>query len=517
MQSQLAGRKEWIALAVLCLPMLIVSMDVSVLFYAVPFIAADLQPTASQMLWTLDIYAFVLAGLLISMGSVGDRIGRRRLLLIGATAFGGASAIAAYAHTAEVLIGARALLGVAGATLMPSTLALIRNIFHDEAQRGKAIATWSAVLTGGVTLGPVVSGFLLEHFWWGSVFLINLPFMVMLLVVGPMLLPEYRSENRPSFDLLSAVLALAAILPVIYCIKSIATEGTSRELLAYGAAGVVAGIAFVVRQLRTADPLVDLRMLANRAVGGGITVNVIAMFVMMGSALVMTQYLQSVLGLSPLRAALWSLAPAFAVGAAAPVSVALAGKLGNAAVMSGGMVVSAGGFVMLSRAAADSALWHPLTAAGLISGGIVAVLSIVSTVIMSAAPAERAGSVAGLLETSSELGGALGLALLGSLLAKVYRSEMTDTLPQGVPADAAHAAQETLAGAQVVAQSLPTGLAAIVRNAAEAAYMIGMQWTCLAAAAVLAVTAIVNLVVLPKSRPAVAPAEAVEAPEPIAA
>ena len=190
-----AGRREWIALAVLILPILIASMDVSVLFFAVPFIAQDLQPTATQQLWIFDVYGFVLAGLLLTMGSLGDRIGRRRLLLIGAVAFSAASLLAAYAQSAEMLIAARAVLGVAGATLMPSTLALIRNLFHDETDRTKAVAIWSAALTGGVALGPIISGVLLEHYWWGSVFLINIPAMLLLLVTAPFLLPESKGTR----------------------------------------------------------------------------------------------------------------------------------------------------------------------------------------------------------------------------------------------------------------------------------------------------------------------------------
>src|ERR1700712_297288 len=221
----LAGRKEWAALTVLLLPLLLVSMDVSVLYFAVPFSSEDLTPTATQQLWIFDVYGFVLAGLLLTMGSLGDRIGRRKLLLIGAVGFSLASLVAAYSQSAEMLIGARALLGVAGATLMPSTLGLIRNMFHDAKQRSTAIAIWTAVMTGGIALVPVLSGFLLEHFWWGSVFLINIPAMVLLLALGPVLVPEVRTPGRSRFDLVSSGLSLAAVLPIIYGIKEWAAQG----------------------------------------------------------------------------------------------------------------------------------------------------------------------------------------------------------------------------------------------------------------------------------------------------
>ena len=220
-----AGRREWTGLGVLLLPLLLVSMDVSVLYFAVPFISRDLQPSSTQQLWIFDVYGFVLAGLLITMGSLGDRIGRRRLLLTGAAAFSLASLGAAYSHTAGQLIAARAVLGIAGATLMPSTLALIRNMFHDEKQRRTAIAIWTGATMSGIALGPVLSGFLLNHFWWGSVFLINVPFMVMLLALAPALVPEFRAPQAGRFDLVGSVLSLGAVLPAIYGIKEIAANG----------------------------------------------------------------------------------------------------------------------------------------------------------------------------------------------------------------------------------------------------------------------------------------------------
>lgn len=238
-----AHRRDWIGLTVLALPLLLVSMDVSVLYFAVPFISRDLGPSATEQLWIFDIYGFVLAGLLLTMGSLGDRIGRRRLLLIGAVGFSCASLIAAYSTSSAMLIGARALLGVAGATLMPSTLGLIRNMFHDDEQRSKAIGIWTGVMTSGVALGPVLSGFLLEHYWWGSVFLINIPAMVLLLILGPMLLPEHRSEHPGRFDLISSALSLAAVLPAIYGIKEWAAQSFSigyPTLILLGAAFAIA-------------------------------------------------------------------------------------------------------------------------------------------------------------------------------------------------------------------------------------------------------------------------------------
>ena len=491
-----AGRREWIALTVLILPILIASMDVSVLFFAVPFIAQDLQPTATQQLWIFDVYGFVLAGLLLTMGSLGDRIGRRRLLLIGAVAFSAASLLAAYAQSAEMLIAARAVLGVAGATLMPSTLALIRNLFHDEADRTKAVAIWSAALTGGVTLGPIISGVLLEHFRWGSVFLINLPAMLLLLITAPFLLPESRGTRSARFDWVSSVLALGTVIPLIAGIKSVAADGWSISAVLYAAVGLLVGVAFVRRQLAVDVPMLDVRALAERRFGGSVVVNVLAMFAVMGNAIILTQYLQSVLGLSPLTAALWSLVPSVVVAAAAPLAAVLSPRFGRPVVMAGGFVVSLVGFLLISRVEPSDGLWFLLLAAGLVSGGLVGVLSLITDYVVGVAPAERAGSVAGLIETSSELGGALGLALLGSVLAAVYRLQVDQLLPAGLPAPAAAEAGQTLAGAVAVSAQLPAPLGGAVLDAGRAAYTSAMHAACLTPAGVLLVAIVVTLALL---------------------
>ncbi|MGQ4411280.1 MFS transporter, partial [[Kitasatospora] papulosa] len=292
----LAGRKEWTALGVLMLPLLLVSMDVSILYFAIPFISQDLEPSATQQLWILDMYGFVLAGLLIVMGSLGDRIGRRALVLAGAAVFGAASVAAAYAQSAEVLIAVRALLGIGGAALMPSTLALIRNLFHDAKQRAKAVTLWTGVMTAGISLGPVVSGLLLEHFWWGSVFLINLPAMALLLVLVPFLVPETATAAHGRFDVLSAALSLGALLTVIYGIKEWARHGYEPLPAACVLVGLVLGAVFVRRQKHLAHPLIDLGLLRRRSFGGPVLADVLAMFATVGMAVFFTQYLQSVLG-----------------------------------------------------------------------------------------------------------------------------------------------------------------------------------------------------------------------------
>jgi DHA2 family multidrug resistance protein-like MFS transporter len=497
--NRVAGRREWIALAVLCLPLLVASMDVSVLFFAVPFIARDLHPGATQMLWVFDVYGFVLAGLLLTMGAVGDRIGRRRLLLLGGATFSAASLVAAYASSAPMLIGARALLGVGGATLMPSTLALVRNLFDREADRAKAVAVWSAVMSGGVGLGPVLGGVLLEHFWWGSVFLVNLPVMALLLVLGPFLLPESRAAVRRPLDLAGVVLSLGAVLPFVYAVKSTAADGWSVRATLAGVVGAALAAAFVVRQRRAAHPLVDPALFRDRRVGGAVAVNVAAMFGVMGNAIVMTQYLQSVLGMSPLRAALWGLVPSVAVAAAAPTAATLAGRLGRARVMALGFAVAATGFAILATIGTGSPLAVVLVGAGVVASGTVAILTLVTDYVLGVSPADRAGAVSGLFETTSELGGALGIALLGSVLAAGYRSRVGDLLPGGLDASTRAAGHDSLAAALVAASHLPGPVGDAVVDAGRAAYLSGMRVTEVVAAVTMLAMALLTRRLLRRS------------------
>ncbi|WP_447035999.1 MFS transporter [Streptomyces sp. DSM 118878] len=483
-----AGRKEWTALGVLMLPLLLVSMDISVLYFAIPYVSHDLEPSATQQLWILDIYGFVLAGLLITMGALGDRVGRRALVLAGAVVFGAASAAAAYAHTAELLIAVRALLGLGGAALMPSTLALIRNLFHDEKQRGKAVTLWTAVMTTGISLGPVVSGLLLEHFWWGAVFLINLPAMVLLLVLVPFLVPEFKAAKRGRFDLLSAALSLGALLMVIYGIKEWARDGYE-PLPALGiSVGLLLGFVFVRRQKRLTHPMIDLGLVGRRDFGGPVFANLLAMFATVGMAVFLTQYLQSVLGRSPFNAALWSLVPAAGVAVMAPTGAVLAQRVDRAYVMGGGFLLSACGFLWLSQIRADSALWSTLVGASLYAGGLVAAMTLANELALGAAPPKRAGSAAAVLESGQELGGALGMAILGSIGAAVYSRDMADALPSGVPQ--AEAVRETLGGATAVAARLPDETATAVLAAARDAFTHGMAFAAVGAAVVMAAAAL---------------------------
>jgi DHA2 family multidrug resistance protein-like MFS transporter len=423
-------------------------MDLTVLNLALPAISADLRPTSTQLLWIVDIYGFLVAGLLITMGALGDRIGRRRLLLIGAAGFGVASVLAAFSTSAEMLIATRAALGIAGATLAPSTLSLIRYMFREPGERRFAIGVWITSYSAGGAIGPLVGGVLLEHFWWGSVFLAGVPVMALLLAVGPALLPEFRDPEAGRPDLASAALSLAAVLPVIYGIKRIAEGGAGWLPLLSILAGLAAGAVFVQRQHRLADPLIDLRLFRAPAFSVSLATYTLGTFVAFGSFLFIAQYLQRVLGLSPLRAGLWMLP--FFVGwiSGSMLAPLIARRLRPAFALSAGLVLAAGGFGLLTRVDGGSALPVLVTGSLLVSLGLAPVFTLATDVIVGAAPPERAGAASAISETGSELGGALGIALLGSLATAVYGRE---ALTQGLQLTAAISTAVVLATAIVAA------------------------------------------------------------------
>ncbi len=490
-----AGRREWIGLAVLLLPALIVSMDNTVLFLALPFFSADLEPTGSQLLWILDSYGFLLAGLLITMGSLGDRIGRRRLLMIGAAAFGAASLLAAFARTPEMLIGARVLMGIAGATLAPSTLSLIRNMFRDPQQRTTAVGAWTAAFGGGAMVGPIIGGFLLEHFWWGSAFLLNVPVMVLLLVLAPMLLPEFRDPEAGGFDLVSAALSLVSVLAVIYGIKRLAEDGFDVVPVAAIGAGVIAGALFWRRQRRP-GALVDVGLFRDRAFGMSMVTNTLALFAMVGSGLFAAQYLQLVLGMRPFTAALWSMVSVVGMVVAATAAPMLVRSVLPAYVVGVGLLIAAGGFLLIAQAETGSGPLVIVAGSAVMTFGLGMVLTLASDMILSAAPPERAGAASGLSETGSELGGALGIAILGSIGTAVYRARVGEHLPSALPAGPADAARDTLGGAVQVAGQLPADVGGELLRAAREAFTEGMHLSAWAAAGVVIVTAALAVALL---------------------
>jgi DHA2 family multidrug resistance protein-like MFS transporter len=472
-----AGRREWIGLAVLALPCLLYSMDLTVLHLAVPALSADLRPSSAELLWIIDIYGFLVAGMLIPMGTLGDRIGRRRLLLIGAVAFAVTSVLAAFATSAELLIASRALLGVAGATVAPSTLSLIRNMFLDPRERTVAIGWWISSYSVGGAIGPLVGGLVLHYFWWGAVFLLAVPVMALLLVVGPILLPEYRDPAAGRPDLVSAGMALAAVLAVIFGLKGLAQDGVAWLPVLAVVAGLAVGIAFVRRQARLADPLLDLRLFRTPAFSAALAVYALGIFVVFGGFLFLPQYLQLVRGLAPLEAGLWTLPWALAFIVGSNLTPRLAGRIRPASLMAGGLALAAAGLAVFTRFDASSGLGLFVAASVAFALGLAPMFTLTTDLIIGAAPPERAGAASGLSETAAEFGGALGIAIFGTIGIAIYRGAMADALPAGLPAEAATAARDTLGGAVAVAAHLPEGVGAALVEAARLAFVDGLQLT----------------------------------------
>ncbi|MEU0541934.1 MFS transporter [Nocardia sp. NPDC005978] len=415
-------RRAWAGLAVLLLPVLLVSMDMSVLYLAMPTLTADLDPSATQQLWILDIYGFMIAGLLITMGNLGDRIGRRNILLAGATVFGVASVLAAFAPSAPVLIAARALMGVGGATLLPSSLALISNLFPEARARATAIGVWTAFFAGGSAVGPIIGGVLLHHFSWGSVFLINTPVLLVLLVFGPLLLPEHRSSALGPLDLWSVALSIGGILPLVYAVKHCAAEGFDAPAIGIGLVGLLLLVLFVRRQRQLSEPLLDLSLFRRGLFSVAIGSSTVGMLALAGMSFLTSTYLQSVTGRDPLQAALLGIPMAVTVFACSMTGARVGRWLGNrrSFVLALGMA-SIGNLLLLGMGVHDG-IGYYIAGTVIAGAGLGIAFTLVSEVAVSSVPPERAGSAVGISETSFELGNGLGLALLGSLAALVFRN-----------------------------------------------------------------------------------------------
>jgi DHA2 family multidrug resistance protein-like MFS transporter len=470
-----ATRREWVGLGVIALACVLYVMDLTVLHLAVPAISADLRPSSAQLLWIIDIYGFMVAGSLITMGTLGDRIGRRRLLMIGAAAFGVASVLAAFSTSAEMLIATRALLGLAGATLAPSTLSLIRNMFLDPRQRTTAIAVWITSFSVGAAIGPLLGGLVLEFFWWGAAFLLAVPVMVVLLVLGPRLLPEFKDPTAGRPDLRSAALSLAAVLAVIFGLKQIAQDGLGWLPALSILAGLAVGLVFVLRQRKLADPLIDLRLFRVPAFSASLATYGLGIFLVFGGFLFLPQYLQLVLGLTPLEAGLWTLPWALAFVVGSMVTPRLVGLVRPAPLMAAGLALAALGFLVFTQVDASTGFGAIAIGSVLFSLGTAPLFTLTNDLIIGSAPPERAGAAAGISETAAEFGGALGIAIFGSIGVAIYRAAMVDVVPAGVPIAAAEVARDTLGGAVEVAGQLPGELGPALIDAARGAFMQGLH------------------------------------------
>ncbi|WP_026314123.1 MFS transporter [Actinomadura flavalba] len=489
-----AGRREYIGLAVLALPTLLLALDMSVLYMALPHLAADLDASAVQQLWITDIYGFMVAGLLITMGRIGDRIGRRRLLLIGAAAFSVASILAAYSQTAEMLIVTRVLLGIAGSTLMPSTLTLISNMFRDPKQHAMAIGVWMGCFLGGTTFGPVIGGVMLEFFWWGSVFLLGVPIMVLLLIVGPRTLPEYKDPDAGPIDPTSVALSLGAVIGIVYGLKEVSRDGFVLFPTIAMIVGAVLAVLFLQRQRTLAHPLLDLSLFRIRTLSSSVTMSAFA-GLLAGAHLFVYLYLQLVQELPPIQAALWMLPSGLTTLVSLMVGPLIAAKIRPAYVMAAGLVIVAFGYLLITQVGGDGDLALLVSGLVAVAAGIGPAAGLSASLALGSVPVEKSGTAAAVNETAAEFGIAMGIALMGVVGTAVYRHQMDETIPAGLPGDVAATARESAPGAASVAQDAGAQAAQLINAAhdALAAALNSAAWVSVGIAVGLTVLAIAGL------------------------
>lgn len=497
---QRAGLREWAGLGVLLLATAVLTLDLGVLWLATPHLAADLQPTGSELLWFTDVYGFVMAGLLVTAGTLGDRVGRRRLLLVGSATFIVASLLCAFSVSPTMLIGARALLGLAGALILPSTLSLIASVFADPGQRSRAIAMWVTAMSMGVAIGPLAGGVVLQWFWWGSVFLIGVPVMVVLLVLGPTLLPEFRSPEAGRIDPLSVVLFMAAVLPVVYAVKKFAEYGFGPQVWLPASIGIVVGVWFVRRQNRLAQPLLDMRLFRERSFTAALTLLVLVMAAMGGIEYLIPQFLQMVVGLSPLGAGLWMLPGAAGLLVGSQLTPMLCRSMRQATVVALGTAVATVGFVLIGVAGPDSGPLAVSVGLGVLLFGLSPMMVLGTDLVVGSAPTAQAGNASAISMTATDFGSAAGIALIGSVTTAVYRIEVGSAVPPG------SAASKTIGGAVA---SLEPGSPAFVT--AQSAFTNGVNAAAWVGAALCVLLTVGAPVALRHLRPT---AEAAEEPEP---
>ncbi|WP_340537124.1 MFS transporter [Nocardioides sp. GXZ039] len=475
--TQRATTRTWVGLAVLVLPMLLIAIDGLVLVFALADITTDLEPSGTQQLWILDVYSLMLAGLLVTTSALGDRFGRRKVLLIGAVVFAVASVLGALSSAPWMLIAARALLGIGGAAIMPGTLSLIRNMFLDRDQRRIAMAVWSATGALGAAAGPIIGGWIIEVFSWHAAFLMNLPVMVLLLALAPSLVPESKNPNPGRIDISSMLLSLAGMISFVYGVKAFAEGDQPGVAVVTFGAGLALLTLFVLRQLRLPEPMINVRLFRVRAFTGAVLTDLLSIFSLVGAMFALTQFLQLVVGLSVIESALWMLPQAAVSALAGFVAAALVKRFETSLIVASGVLITAVGFAMLLTLSPETDPWVIAVTLSLVGLGAGVGLTLTNDLIMSSVRPEQSGQAAAISETAYELGTAFGTAILGSLLLGFYRSGLADNAPQGMPAGVLESAKETLAAALLHAQELPGALGAALSTAATEAFTDALAWT----------------------------------------
>lgn len=492
------AKNRWAVLGVLSLSLLVVALDLTVLNVALPTLSTELRPSSVQLLWIVDVYSLVVAGLLISCGTLGDRVGRKRFLCLGFIVFGAASATAAWANGPEMLIAARALLGIGAAIIMPSTLSIIRNVFTDRKERTVALAVWATMSAAGAAVGPVVGGVMIEHFWWGSVFLINVPIMVFALIAALTLVPESRHPNPPRWDTVGALLSVTGLISLVYAIQHGGAKGLEAQTIITGVLGLVLLTALVVRVLRIRDPLFDPTLFRDRAFSVAVVSVVLAMFGMGGLMLLLTQHWQFIGGASPMESGLRLLPLLLATMIGAPIMSVIVPRYGTRYAMMTGMGLIGAAFFVLMNVRPDTEYWVFAIALAGIGAGAGCAMTAASDSIMSTADADTAGGAAGIEETSYELGNGLSVAIMGSVASALFRREMDDPVA-GVDPKSMDAAREGLADAVGVAGALPGAAGQELKRRADQAFADAFGVTSLCTGIILVLVAIAVFLFIPPS------------------
>ncbi len=499
MNERTIYERRWWSLAVLCMTLLVITLDNTILNVAIPSLVKDLEASTSQLQWVIDGYTLVFAGLLLTMGSIGDRFGRKGALMVGLAIFGTGSMLSGLATSANMLMITRASMGIGAALIMPATLSLLTNIFHDPRERGRAIGMWAAVAGASGALGPVIGGLLLKRFSWGSIFFVNVPVIIVAIIAGKFLLPSSRDPDAPRLDLIGAALSIAGLVALLWAIIEAPARGWGDPVVVSSLlAGLLILAAFVTWELRSSHPMLDVRFFKNRRFTAANIAITLVFFAMFGQMFLGTQYLQTVLGFSALEAGLRMMPMALVMVALAPVAPRMVEHVGTKLVVGTGLLIVTGGLLVVATVPVTNGYPHLLVGFCFVSTGMALVMAPATESIMGSLPPSKAGVGSAMNDTTRQMGGALGVAVLGSIFATVFRPGLAKgAVEAGLTPSQLTRAKDSLGGALEVAGELPARTAAQLTSVAKTEFVNGMQAAVLVAAAVVVVAAVVVFAYLP--------------------
>jgi len=493
-----ADPRRWVVLGVMCLSLLLIVMDNTIINVAIPTLQRDLGASTSQLQWVVDSYILVFAGLLLTMGALGDRFGRRGALSIGLAVMGAASVLSSFADSADQLIATRAIMGIGGALIMPATLSIITNVFTDRKERAQAIALWSATAGAAIAIGPVTGGWLLEHFWWGSVFLVNVPVIVVALVLGRLYVPTSRDPAAPPVDLPGALLSIVGLVLLVWAIIEGAHGWTEPLVIgAFAMSAVLLG-AFVWWERHTSTPMLDVTFFQNARFSAASGALVLTFFAMLGSLFLLTQFMQSVMGYSALETGVRLLPMAAAQMVIAPLSAKLVERVGTKVIVTTGLVTAAIGLLLGSRLSAGATYGDVVVALVILAAGLAMVMPPATESIMGSLPPAKAGVGSAVNDTTREIGAALGVAVLGSVMSSTYRPRVTEAISGfPVPDEAAHAITDQVGAAMGIADEIGGEPGRLLADAASSGFADGMGVAFVIGAVALLVGAVIVARFLP--------------------